>query len=69
MARTKYIIWIFNENQEKEYNELVKINHVIKMSYINDRYFVSPNREAVKEYLERKKPKYAIVKAYDGNML
>lgn len=69
MARTKYIIWIFNENQEKEYNELVKINHVIKMSYVNDRYFVSPDREAVKEYLERKKPKYAIVKAYDGNML
>lgn len=69
MARTKYIIWIFNENQEKEYNELAKINHVIKMSYVNDRYFVSPDREAVKEYLERKKPKYAIVKAYDGNML
>lgn len=69
MGRTKYIIWIFNENQEKEYNELVKINHVIKMSYVNDRYFVSPDREAVKEYLERKKPKYAIVKAYDGNML
>ena len=69
MARTKYIIWIFNENQEKEYNELVKINHVIKMSYVNDRYFVSPDREAVKEYLGRKKPKYAIVKAYDGNIL
>lgn len=69
MSRTKYIIWIFNENQEKEYEELNKINHVIKMSYVNDRYFVSPNREAVKEYLERKKPKYAIVKAYDGNIL
>lgn len=69
MGRTKYIIWVFNENQEKEYNELVRINHVIKMSYVNDRYFVSPDREAVKEYLERKKPKYAIVKAYDGNML
>lgn len=69
MARTKYIIWIFNENQEKEYNELAKINHVIKMSYVNDRYFVSPNREAVKEYLERKKPKYAIVRPYDGELL
>ena len=69
MARTKYIIWIFNENQETEYNELLKINHVIKMSYVNDRYFVSPSREAVKEYLGRKKPKYAIVKAYDGNIL
>lgn len=69
MARTKYIIWIFNENQEKEYNELTKINHVIKMSYVNDRYFVSPNREAVKEYLERKKPKYVIVRPYDGELL
>lgn len=69
MARTKYIIWIFNENQEKEYNELVKINHVIKMSYVNDRYFVSPSREAVKEYLERKKPKWSIVRPYDGELL
>lgn len=64
----KYIVWAFKDSQKGEYLSLKKEKSVRKQMWINDSYFVCYCKEGVKEYLERKKPKYAIVKEFTGEI-
>ena len=64
----KYIVWAFKESQERDYLSLLKIKTVKEQMWASNSYFVCYSKEGVKEYLERKKPKYSIVKEFTGEI-